>query len=56
MIYVSDKITRAMQELAKRAVDLKQSLSKEGKIELANIITSIQRNEEELLIVRYSTI
>ena len=41
-----------MQSLSKRAVEARNALVKDGKDELANIIIEIQKNEEELLIVR----
>ena len=47
-----DKITKTMQSLSQRAVDARNALVKDGKDELANIIIEIQKNEEELLIVR----
>ena len=41
-----------MQSLSQRAVEARNALVKDGKDELANIIIEIQKNEEELLIVR----
>ena len=45
-----------MQSLSQRAVEARNALVKDGKDELANIIIEIQKNEEELLIVRSVTI
>ena len=52
VIQFLDKITKTMQSLSQRAVDARNALVKDGKDELANIIIEIQKNEEELLIVR----
>ena len=52
VIQFLDKITKTMQSLSQRAVEARNALVKDGKDELANIIIEIQKNEEELLIVR----
>ena len=51
-ILTIDRITKSMQSLSQRAVEARNALVKDGKDELANIIIEIQKNEEELLIVR----
>ena len=47
-----DKITNEMQGLSKKAITARTTLMEGGKLELASIILDIQRNEEELLVVR----
>ena len=47
------KITEKMQKLATETAKIRDDLSNLGKHELAAIVDHIQRQEEELLIVRF---
>ena len=51
-IVIVDKITTEMNGLSQKAIMARKSLVENGKNELASIIVDIQRNEEELLVVR----
>ena len=51
-----DKITTEMNGLSQKDIMARKNLVENGKNELASIIIEIQRNEEELLVVRYSVV
>ena len=52
LIVILDKITTEMNGLSQKAIMARKNLVENGKNELASIIVDIQRNEEELLVVR----